>query len=101
MVGTGQTSQALIIVFKPEVRLLTHDLSAEVLTLVALELVASTLLMLSILLVSTVVFNAPSAAIYLAQRSFIMALNLQSPRRPLQPDFPLPVHQKGVGKESA
>ena len=98
--GTGHVSHALITEFKPEVRFVTQDFNELVLTDALVELPLNTVFKLSILAFRTVELSAPSAAIYLAQRSFTIALNLQSPRIPLQPDFPLPVHQNGVGKSS-
>ena len=77
-----------------------HDFNELVLTDALVELPLNTVFKLSILVFRTVELSAPSAAIYLAQRSFTIALNLQSPRIPLQLDLPLPVHQNGVGNES-
>ena len=98
--GIGHPSHALITLSKPVVRLITQFLSVEVLTFSFLEPAAITDVKLSILAVNTVAFNAPLVPMCFSQRSFTIALNLQSPKIPLQPDFPLPVHQKGVGKES-
>ena len=98
--GTGQVSHALITEFKPEVRLEIQFLRGVVFTEVLVELPLNAACKLSILAFNTVEFKAPSVPICLAQRSFTIALNLQSPRIPLQPDFPLPVHQNGVGKSS-
>ena len=97
--GTGHVSHALITLFKPEVRLVIQDFNELVLTDALVELPLNTVFKLSILVFRTVELSAPSAAIYLAQRSFTIALNLQSPRIPLQ-DLFLPIHQNGVGNAS-
>ena len=98
--GTLQVSHEEITEFKPEVRFVTHVINSFVLTFVRLELPFNSVARLSVKLIRTVLLSAPSATIYLFQRSFTIALNLQSPRIRLQPDFPLPVHQNGVGKSS-
>ena len=109
MVSPEHVSQALIIPFKLEVLFVIQDFNVEVLeeeyvlhlffSLVPAPC-ESTLAKLSILAFSTVELRGPFSAICLAQRSLTMALNLQSPRIPLQLDLPLPVHQNGVGKSS-
>ena len=98
--GTGQVSHALITEFKAGVRSDIQFLRGVVFTEVPAEPPLNAVCKLSILAFNTVEFKAPFVPICLAQRSFTIALNLQSPRIPLQPDLFLPIHQNGVGNES-